>query len=130
MKIAIASDDGRTITRHFGRTKGFVIVDVEADRNFKTEFIPNTFTHHATEGHAHGQHGHSHAGILKALDGCGVVISRGMGRRLYEDLEHAGKQAFITSAEDVEQAINLYLAGTLDDDPEKGCHGHQHSSKN
>jgi len=35
MKIAIASDDGKTISSHFGRTKGFVIFEVE-DKEIKS----------------------------------------------------------------------------------------------
>ena len=35
MKIAIASDDEIKIASHFGRTNGFVIVDLENERIIK-----------------------------------------------------------------------------------------------
>lgn len=51
MKIAVASDDGKIISSHFGRTRGFVIFDVEGKEIKSREYLPNTFT-----GHARGMH--------------------------------------------------------------------------
>jgi len=38
IKIAIPSDDGNTISSHFGRTKGFVVFEVE-NKEIKKESI-------------------------------------------------------------------------------------------
>jgi len=38
MKIAIASDDGKTISSHFGRTRGFVIFEIEGKEIKKKEY--------------------------------------------------------------------------------------------
>ncbi|HEX7319275.1 MAG TPA: NifB/NifX family molybdenum-iron cluster-binding protein [bacterium] len=121
MKIAIASDDGKTISSHFGRTRGFVIFEIEGMEIKKQEYRDNTFT-----GHARGLEGsnHSfdrHAPILEALSDCGVVISHGMGRRIYDDLSNAKIEAFITEIEDVENALKLFLNGNLVNRPELGC---------
>jgi predicted Fe-Mo cluster-binding NifX family protein len=128
MKIAIVSDDEKTIASHFGRTRGFIIFDVE-DKEIKgKEYRLNTFT-----GHARGLEGaeHSlnrHGPILNALKDCKTVISHGMGRRIYDDLKNIGIEVYITDETDVQKALALYLSGVLIDQPELGC-DHQHDCK-
>ena len=120
MRIAIASDDGNTIASHFGRTRGFVIFDVDrSSGEIKgKKYLRNTFT-----GHAVGRHSpdRGHGSILEALKGCKVVIAGGMGRRAYDDLRGAGLEVFITRESSVEGAVSSYLKGELDSDPERTC---------
>ncbi len=128
MKIAIPSADGKTIFPHFGRTQGFAILEIE-DKTIKNrELVQNNFTGHAMgqhqgHGHSHGEGhgGHSHSGILEALNDCPVVIACGMGRRLYDDLTSAGKEVFITRETDIDRAVEAYLGGSLDHDPDRSC---------
>lgn len=126
-KIAVASDDGQNLALHFGRTKGFLIFDVENREIKQKKYIENSFT-----GHAHGHqyedrgHHHSHEGILRALYDCEIVISHGMGRRLMEDMEKAGKQVFVATAPSAEIAVKEYLEGTLKHNPNRTC---QHEKK-
>lgn len=124
MKIAIASDDEKTISSHFGRTRGFAVFNIEGGAVTSKEYRPNTFTGHARglEGNHHADH---HGPILNALSDCKAVISNGMGRRIYDDLQSIGIEVFITDERDVESALKLYLSGKLIDKPEKSCH-HKH----
>ena len=122
MKIGIASDDGKSIAQHFGRAKGFVITEVVDNQIGSSEFRPNTFTNHNLPDHQHQEgHGHSHASILSALSQCDVVLARGMGRRIYDDLRQAEIKSVITTLPDVNEAVRAYIEGTLLDHPEKGC---------
>ncbi len=128
MKIAVASDDGKFIASHFGRTRGFLVYTIEDGRVADKSYIENRFTHHAQGHHEHGHshdhghdHHHSHHGILEALSGARVVISRGMGRRLLDDFERVGKEVYVTGAENADEAVEQYLAGSLEHDPEKTC---------
>jgi len=121
MKIAIASDDERTISSHFGQTRGFVVFDVEGKEVKNREYRPNTFTGHARGLEGAGHEIDRHGPILSALSDCKTVISHGMGRRIYDDLKGAGIEAFITDETDVKKALDLYLCGELVDRPEKGC---------
>lgn len=121
MKIAIVSDDEKTIASHFGRTRGFVIFDVEGKEIKGQEYRLNTFT-----GHARGLDGASHeidrhAPILNALKDCQAVISHGMGMRIYNDLKESGMDVFVTEETDVKKALDLYLNDKLIDRPELGC---------
>jgi predicted Fe-Mo cluster-binding NifX family protein len=47
MKIAIVSDDKKTISSHLGRAKGFCIFEVEGKEIKSQQYRPNTFTGHA-----------------------------------------------------------------------------------
>jgi len=125
MKIAVASDDKINIANHFGRTLGFLIFEIEDNKIAAKQYVENNFTGHAQgqhHDHHHEQgHNHSHKGILSALHDSQVVISRGMGRRLYIDFQQANKEVFISEEENAERAVELYLNGNLRDYPEKGC---------
>jgi predicted Fe-Mo cluster-binding NifX family protein len=120
MKIAIASDDGKNISSHFGKTRGFVVFEVEGKEVKAREYRLNTFTGHARGGE--GMHNIDHHGpILDALKDCNVVISCGMGRRIYDDLRAAGIESFITDEINVDNALKLYLEGSLIDKPDMSC---------
>lgn len=124
MKVAIASDDGREISAHFGRTLGFVVFKIENKQIISQEYRPNTFTGHMS--HHGGEHNHisTHSAIVEALKDCSVVISNGMGRRLYDDLTDAGIKPIITTERDVQKAIQLFINSELKDNPDKGCSHH------
>jgi predicted Fe-Mo cluster-binding NifX family protein len=124
MRIAIASDDAKTIASHFGKTRGFIIYDLAGTAVTSKRYVENTFT-----GHARGLEGHDHVvdrhgPILQALDGCRAVIAQGMGRRIYDDLRAAGIEAFIVNETDADRALQLFLGNALRDHPDKGCEHH------
>ncbi len=121
MKIAIASDDGKIISAHFGRTRGFVIYNVDGKHVKDHGYRPNTFTGHARGLESAGHEVDRHGPVLSALADCAVVISHGMGRRLYDDLRNAGIQSLITDETDVQAAMAAYLSGELRDHPERSC---------
>lgn len=117
MRIAVASDDGITLSMHFGRAKGFVIAEVENKEVKSINFIPNSepcggqgnCEHHG-EHHSRGSH---HQKILEILEGVEVVISGGMGAHIYDELKAAGKQVYVTDETDVMESIKLFLEGRL-----------------
>ncbi len=128
MNIAVVSDDEKTIASHFGHAKGFAIYRLENDRLEKVEYRPNTFTGHA-RGLAGKDHGiDRHGPILEALKDCQVVISGGMGRRIYKDLSETGIEVLVTQEKDIQSALERYLKGELDNHEDLRCdhHGHHH----
>jgi predicted Fe-Mo cluster-binding NifX family protein len=129
MKIAFASDDSRTIAGHFGRARGFLIVELRNKDVVSREYRSNVFTGHARG--LNGQHGHNHddrhGPILDALKDCNIVVSHGMGRRIYEDLIVGGIAPFITNETEIDQALALFNEGRLDNVPHLACdQGHTH----
>lgn len=121
MKIAVASDDQRTIASHFGRTLGFLIYEVEDGKVKAREYIPNTFTGHARGLEDADHSADRHGPIVVALEDCEAVISLGMGRRIYDDLISNGITPFIVMETDADRAVELFLQKGLEDHPDKGC---------
>jgi predicted Fe-Mo cluster-binding NifX family protein len=121
MKIAVASDDGVNISSHFGQTRGFVVYNIDDKGNVRKSYIENTFTGHAVGQHNHASHSKKHEAILKALSGCDVIISNGMGRMIYADLKNADIRPIITRETKVSIAIDLFIEKKLVDHPELGC---------
>ncbi|MCG3156394.1 MAG: hypothetical protein DKINENOH_03018 [bacterium] len=127
MKIAVATEDGKTISAHFGRSPFFAIYEIADSKVINKEMRRNTFTGHFRGGGAHGdgRHDHSkgdehaHQTVAEGLQDCQTVISHGMGRRAWEDLRSRGIEMIVTDETEVERALNLYLAGELKDRTEK-----------
>jgi predicted Fe-Mo cluster-binding NifX family protein len=127
MKIAIATEDGKVISAHFGRSPFFVVYEIDAGKIINQEMRRNTFTghfrgggHHGDEHHDRGKGDkHAHRTVAEGLQDCKAVISHGMGRRAWEDLRSRGIEMIVTDEIEVERALNMYLAGELKDRPEK-----------
>lgn len=127
MKIAIPSDNGSQISRHFGRAKGFIVFTIEERVIQNEEFVDNRFTGHSqglhvNHGHQGGdEHHHSHQGILQALENCSIVIAGGMGKRLVTDMKSSNKQVFITKEVIARKAVELFLEDKLDHQDDLYC---------
>lgn len=117
MKIAVSTDDGTTICSHLGRCESFLVFDVEAEEIRSRELRTNSFTSHSqghcSHDHRPGMGAHSHDGIIQGLSDCKVVISRGMGWRVAEDLREANITPVVTEVESAEVAVKAYLEGKL-----------------
>ncbi|RKZ29636.1 iron-molybdenum cofactor biosynthesis protein [bacterium] len=121
MKVAIVTDDKKTIASHFGRAAGFVIYEIENTEIINEEYRPNTFTGHARGMEDAGHRLDPHGPVLAALADCDVVISHGMGRRIYNDLKSANVEVFITEETNIANALDSFIKGSLVDRPELGC---------
>ncbi len=130
MKIAVASNDKITVSEHFGRTRGFVIFEVENGAIKSFEYRDNTFIDHSMgKESTHSENPHER--IINVLSDCKAVISRGMGRRLVGDLTAHALEAYITDEPDVNKAIELYLSGNLTNLIDSACdHSHENGESN
>jgi predicted DNA-binding protein (UPF0251 family)/predicted Fe-Mo cluster-binding NifX family protein len=130
MKIAVISDDGTTISQHFGRASLYVVATVEHNQVVSTETRSKmghqhfAGDHHAE--HASGQpHGHDpesqskHATMAQPISDCKVLIAGGMGMGAYESLKGYGVEPVITDVKNVAEALGLYLQGKLPNLKEK-----------
>ncbi len=124
MRIAIPTNDMTTVSAHFGRTKGFMVYDLEVNKVTNFQYILNTFTGHAKnkhKDHDHGEHQHSHETILNSLKNCNVVIAGGMGKRLLNDFDKNEIQVYVTQEKNIQKALELLTKGVLDNDTAKCC---------
>ncbi|TWT76338.1 Dinitrogenase iron-molybdenum cofactor [Planctomycetes bacterium CA13] len=125
MKIAVASNDGVSISRHFGRSKWFIVFDIQNETIGNETLRANNETAHAKgecEGHhdhEHGHHEHGHHDIAIALADCTAVLCGGMGWRAADALRRAGTEPFVIDHQIIanqllpRQAVEQYIGGQL-----------------
>ncbi len=136
MKIAVASDNGKTITGHVGKCEMFIVFDINNKEITGIEKRINTFTMHKKEGHRHENHHDEHnpnqqgvgkhLGIIEGLKDCNYLFCCSGGQGLMSDLNANGIQTIFTDEVDAEDAVKLFLADKLKSDPNKQCSGHSH----
>ena len=130
MKIAAVSEDGITISQHFGRAPFYIVVTVENKTAVSREKRDKMgHAHFAGEPHAEGEdpRGHGfdpaaqsrHASMAAAIADCQVLLARGMGAGAYESMRQANIQPIVTEIAAIDEAVQAYLNGTLVDHTEK-----------
>ncbi len=132
MKIAVASDDGITLTGHVGRCEMFIVFEVLNKEIVNIEKRINSFTMHKTSEYQHKNHNHTHTGsgkhtgIIYGLKDCSYLICSKCGPGLVEDLFNNGVQIILTEEMDAQEAVKLFVEGKLKSNPEKECKEHNH----
>lgn len=129
-KIAIVSDDGTSISRHFGRALYYTVVTIENGKVVSKEMrdklghaqFAGQHEHHEHHGEeAHGFDAASqdrHARMAQAISDCEVLIAGGMGAGAYASLRNAGIRPIVTDLNTIDEAVSAYLAGKLVDHTE------------
>ena len=118
MKIAVASADGVSISRHFGGSACFIVFDVNGGEVGDAVVRTNTSSAHAKGQccghHDQGNHEDCHGELVAALQDCSVVICGGMGGRMVQNLERNGIKPIIARDGCLpKEAVRQYLEGTL-----------------
>ena len=111
MKIAVTYDNG-SIFQHFGHTEQFKLYEVEEGKVVSAQVID-------TNGSGHG----ALAGILHYL-GAEVLICGGIGGGAQMALAEAGIRLFGGVSGDADAAVEAYLAGNLEYNPNVRCSHH------
>jgi predicted Fe-Mo cluster-binding NifX family protein len=139
MKIAAVTDDGKTISAHFGRAMHFAVVTVEngrvttselrekaghrefQDRGSHRDEIPVQPTGYKTEpGHGTGRHSaEKHRRMFAAIPDCQIVLARGMGQGAYTGLQQAGLRPVLTDIKGIDEAVQAVIDRTIEDHPER-----------
>ena len=132
IRIAAVSEDGVTISAHFGRAPIYVVVSVEGGRLVSRETRDKLghaqFAAEAGEGpHEADPRGHGfdpvaqdrHTRMVAAIADCQVLLARGMGAGAFASMQQAGIEPIVTDIEDIGAAVEAYLAGTLRNQVEK-----------
>ena len=117
MKIAVASQNRRTVTGHAGKTRRFRVFESAGDELRELELIdlPKEMTLHAYHGDDHP---------LFEVD---VVITGGSGDPFLRRMARRGVRVINTSAKDVEDTVRAFVAGEeLPAAPPHDDHDHDH----
>lgn len=126
MKIAVVSEDGFTISQHFGRAPYYVVLTIEEGKIMDKESRPkaghHTFAAHEPPKLAPGErHGYDvgaesrHAEIAEVIQDCQVLLAGGMGWGAYESMQSYGIKPIVTDVKGIYDAVLLYLKGKLPD---------------
>jgi predicted Fe-Mo cluster-binding NifX family protein len=127
MKLAVVSDDHRTICAHFGRAVYYEVFTISDGKITGRETLAkpshNQFANepHDEPGFAHGQGPAAesrHARMFTPILDCEVLLAGGMGQGAYTSLIMAGIHPVMTDILEIEPAVKAYLDGTLVDHPE------------
>ncbi len=128
MKIAVITDDEKTISQHFGRAIKYMVFTVEEGIITKREVREKTGHHtFGEQGHSHeeGHHGddaqsHAKHGMMaETITDCQVIICGGMGMGAYEFMRRSNIQPLVTDMREIEPAVLAYVAGKLPNLTEK-----------
>jgi predicted Fe-Mo cluster-binding NifX family protein len=118
MKIAVTSQNRKTVTGHAGKCRKFWVYEVEDNVVQGKKLLELSLEQSFHESNQAAPH---------PLDEVNVLISGGMGQGLQFRLKQKGIQALSTAETDPDQAIQRWLAGTLDELPaETHDHSHEH----
>ena len=124
MKIAVISDDGVTVSQHFGRAEMYIVLTIEDGKIIAEERRPKV-GHRAFVGEPHeeldaqGRHGFGagaqsrHEQMATAISDCQALIAGGMGWGARESLQQLGIEVVITDVEDARDAALRHAEGDL-----------------
>jgi predicted Fe-Mo cluster-binding NifX family protein len=123
MKIAVVTDDEKTISAHFGRAQYYVVFTVEDSKVTGQETRPKANHSQFSDEHHHGEHGdshgmdpqsqHRHGMMMDTINDCQVLLARGMGQGAHQSLIARGIKPVLTDIQNIQEAVDAYLAGTL-----------------
>ncbi len=139
MKIAIITDDGKTVSQHFGRARFYLVAEIvdglvvsretrekighghfstgEGSNHDHNSQPPEGGAQHHTHGSDGDDHG-KHTQMAQAIADCEAVICGGMGQGAYLSLQRLNIRPLVTNLSDIEEVIKATINGTLADHPE------------
>lgn len=130
MKIAVITDDFKTISAHFGRAQYYRVFTVEDGKIVSHEDrqkanhsqFAEQGLHEHKPGESHGNDPasqHRHGAMMDSISDCQVLLARGMGGGAHSALTSRGIQPILTEIQEIQAAVEAYLAGTIVDHPER-----------
>ena len=130
MKIAAITDDGKTISQHFGRAPYYLVVTIEDNKIVDCEMrnklghvqFQEEGHHDENSGERHGfgpEADHRHGRMAEAIADCEALLCRGMGMGAYESMKVLNIRPVVTDIADIEEAVLAYTKGQIVDHVEK-----------
>ena len=113
MKIAVTYENGE-IFQHFGHTEQFKVYDIEDGKMVSSQVV-------GSDGSGHG----ALAGLLSD-NGIDVLICGGIGGGAQTALANAGIKLYGGVSGSADAAVQAFLDGRLDYDPDVMCDHHEH----
>lgn len=115
IKIAVPTDDGITLSAHFGQAHYYKILTLE-DGVIQSAELREKASH--DHGSVHPEGVHPGQQMINAIADCQVLIAGGMGSPVYQRATAAGLKVILTRYQEIDLAVQAYQAGTLEDVPQ------------
>ncbi len=126
MKIAAITEDGRTISQHFGRAPYYLVVTVDngqiVDRQLRDKLGHAHFADEPHEADQPGQpHGFGpaaqdrHTRMAEAIADCQALLCGGMGAGAYQSMVERGIKPVVTEITSIDEAVRAYVEGRIVD---------------
>lgn len=144
MKVAVITDNGRSVSAHFGRARTYEVFTIEDGQITAHDIRERDLQHHEHgQGHQHDhehdhEHDHDHdhdhdhedhtpghgfghraaerhAAMIAQITDCDALIVRGMGRGAYLALKEAGIRPIVTDISDIQAALAAFIDGSIVD---------------
>ena len=128
MKVAIATDDGRVVSQHFGRATKYAVVTVQDGRIVASELRAKD-SNHGGGDHTHdatapgGSRSAEHTGpeaqarhtsMLSAIADCTCVVAGGIGWGARDQMSAMGITPIVTTLRSVEDAARACANGEIE----------------
>ena len=126
MKVAAITDDGKTISKHFGRAAYYLVLTIENGAIISSEMRDKLgHSHFSNQPHEEGEHGESHGmdsashnkhlQMSEVISDCEALLCGGMGMGAYQSMISRGIKPVVTEIEDIHKAVMAYVQGRLAD---------------
>jgi len=123
MKIAVVTDDGKTVSQHFGRAQYYLVLSIEDSQVVEKELRDKLgHTHFANQPHVeqpgvpHGTDPASHkrhSNMAETISDCDAIICGGMGMGAYQSMQTFNIEPLVTNLTDIDAVIQSFIAGKL-----------------
>jgi len=129
VKIAAITEDGKTISQHFGRAPYYLVLTIEdgkiVNREMRDKIGHDQFHDQAHSGESH-ETGHGmdsqshdkHVSMAQTIADCKALLCGGMGMGAYESMRRLNIQPVVTDLGDIEVAVQAFIDGKLIDHTE------------
>jgi len=118
VRIAFVTDDGKTISNHFGQAGSYRVMQIEDKRHTDLGLRPKP--HHSPGEHQPSLHG----SMLEPIADCQVMVVGGMGAPAWEKARDAGLEVILAGGT-IDEAAAAFASGALIND-ERRLHPHRH----
>jgi len=125
MKIAAITENGRTISQHFGRAPYYLVIKVDegqiVDRERREKlghahFQSEQHSKEPGQPHGFGPAAHDrHFRMSETIADCEALLCRGMGMGAYESMRTRGIRPVVTDIADIDEAVMAYAEGRIVD---------------
>jgi predicted Fe-Mo cluster-binding NifX family protein len=114
-RIAIATNNGETISRHLGEALFYLVVELDDAGGITFEKREKPHRDRAGEqgGEGPGKHAHLGPALFAPVHDCQILISGGMGRQAYDHAVAQGLEVILPAQERIDDALQAYRAGQL-----------------